>query len=629
MNCNHGRTLLALGMSIPLLWGCGGKGDAANSSDEETLTNVVSYDDDDWYTDYDENDCEVINLGDYTDKVTIVKAGTYVLQGTLKGQVEITVNKNDTVRLILDQVNITAENGPAISCTECKKLILSLPEGTKNMIADGSSYQDQSEDAPDAAIFSQDDLTINGLGELNVNAKYQDAVKTKDTLKLMSGRITVKAADDGFFGKDFLYVHEGTYAIDTGGDGLKTTYDKDNEKGDMVIENGTFAITAGNDGLQSEHSLAIYDGTFTITTGGGSVNSVTAKNAFEPGGFGRWEQPAHESSQETTASAKGVKAGSSLTIYGGVFQMDTSDDSLHSNGALTVEGANFTIASGDDGMHSDGTLTIQDGTVDITKSYEGIEGSNVIINGGDLLVTADDDGINAAGGNDNDNESQPSPDHFANGDHVIEIHGGSLQVDARGDGADANGSIVMDGGTMVIWGPEDGGNGALDYDSACDINGGILIALGSSQMAQAPSSNSSQNVIMFNLSAQSAQSFTYLTDSAGNVILGFNSPRSYSNIVISSPKLESGETYQLYTGGSGGSVNDYGYIESGISGGTQAASVTLNDRITSSGNAMGDYGAPLGNPQDRNPGGNPEDFSDRPARPDGGMDGDGIPPQRP
>ena len=96
MNCNHGRTLLALGMSIPLLWGCGGKGDAANSSDEETLTNVVSYDDDDWYTDYDDNDCEVINLGDYTDKVTIAKAGTYVLQGTLKGQVEILRQK--TVR---------------------------------------------------------------------------------------------------------------------------------------------------------------------------------------------------------------------------------------------------------------------------------------------------------------------------------------------------------------------------------------------------------------------------------------------------------------------------------------------------------------------------------------------------
>lgn len=613
MNYKQKRALLALGMSVSMLWGCGNGKDGVTEN-ADSAVDAVAYDEDDWYQDYKEQDCEVMNLSDYNDNVTISKSGTYVLKGNLKGQIVISVTKNDTVRLILDQVTITSETGPAILCTECKKLILSLPEGTKNTITDGTAYQDQSEDAPDAAIFSQDSLTVNGTGELIVNANYQDALKTKDTLKLMEGNISITAADDGIFGKDFLYIHGGSYTVEAKGDGLKTTYDKDDEKGDMIIENGTFTITAGNDGIQSEHCLTIYDGTFTIQSGGGSVNAASADNAFEPGGFGRWNHTSQESSQETTPSAKGVKAGTKLTIHGGIYQMDTSDDSFHANGDLVMEDGNLTIASGDDGMHSDGTLTVQNGTIQVTKSYEGIEGSKVIINGGNLLVTASDDGINAAGGSDEDNEAQPSPDHFTTGDHIIEVHGGSLQVDARGDGVDSNGSILMDGGTMVIWGAEDGANGALDFDSTCDINGGTLIALGSSQMAQSPSASSTQNAVIINLPTQSAKSLTYLSDEAGNVLLGFTSPRAYSNIVISTPKLKSSETYEIYTGGSGGTVNDYGYIESGIGNGTQAGTVTINDGITVYGNAGGSFGDPQGKP-----GGHRGDFSDRPTPPNGDM----------
>ncbi len=623
MNYRRKRRLFALGMSLSVLWGCSDE-NSVDASNNETTANVVSYDDDDWYQDYNEQDCEVINLNDQTGKVTISRAGTYLLKGTLKGQVEIAVSQKDSVRLILDQVNITSESGSAIICTQCKKLILSLPEGTKNTVIDGSTYQDQSEDAPDAAIYSQDDLTINGTGELIINANYQDGIKTKDTLKLMEGSVSIKAVDDGILGKDFVYVHEGTYTVDAGGDGMKTTYDKDNEKGDMIIENGTFTITAGNDGVQSEHRLAIYDGTFTINSGGGSVNAATATNAFEPGGFGRWNQPVSESSQTTTASAKGIKAGSELTIYGGLYQMDTSDDAFHSNDELMVENGHFTIASGDDGLHADGTLTIQSGSINITKSYEGIEGSELIINGGDLLVTSSDDGLNAAGGSDEDNETQPSPDQFKDKDHKIVIHGGSLQIDAQGDGIDSNGSILMDGGTMVIWGAEDGANGALDYDTSCDVNGGTLIAVGSSQMAMAPSASSTQNAVMINLPTQSAQSLSYLSDNSGNMILGFTSPRAYSNVVISSPKLKSDETYQLYIGGSGGSVNDYGYIESGIGSGTAAATLTLNDRISVYGNAGNGFGAPQGNS-----GGKPNNIPDQPMPPDDNRKENNDPGKRP
>lgn len=577
---------IILGLCLGMLGGCSGKDGNANTQREENTESGIVYDADDWYSEYDKSDVNVIDLDAQSDEVIISEAGSYELSGTLKGSVVVQVKEQDSVRLILNHATIQSEDGPAILATQGEKLILSLPEGSENVITDGTVYRDQSSDAPDAAVYVKNDLTINGDGRLSVTGNYRDAIKTKDTLKLMSGSYVVKAADDGIIGRDFVYVHDGAYAIEAAGDGIKTTYDSDDSKGDIIIEGGTFDIQTENDGIQSEHCLSIYDGTFTIQSGGGSVNGVTAKNAFEPGGFGRWNQTVSDAAQtEDTPSAKGIKSGSDMILQGGIYDMDTSDDSFHSNAGLTVAGGSFSVASGDDGFHSDGTLRIQDGSVDVVNSYEGLEGSDVIIDGGYLSVKASDDGINAAGGSDADNASQPSPDHFADGDHRLEIHGGVIQVDAMGDGLDANGSIVMDGGSVVICGPEDGANGALDYETEFEMNGGILIALGSSQMAQAPSQTSSQYGMMVNVTMQEAKSVAYLCDEDDNVMIGFTSPRAYSSIVISTPQLQAQGTYRLYVNASGGTINDNGYMESDLQGGTLADTITLTSQITISGNA--------------------------------------------
>ena len=87
-------------------------------------------------------------------------------------------------------------------------------------------------------------------------------------------------------------------------------------------------------------------------------------------------------SDSTSTSAKALKAGNEVNISGGEFKIDSADDSVHSNGNIVITGGNISAASGDNGMHADGNLTISDGTVDITKSYEGIEGAIVTIDGG-------------------------------------------------------------------------------------------------------------------------------------------------------------------------------------------------------------------------------------------------------
>ena len=95
-----------------------------------------------------------------------------------------------------------------------------------------------------------------------------------------------------------------------------------------------------------------------------------------------------------------------------------------------MESGAFTISTGDDGFHADGALTINGGTISILQSYEGLEGSTVEINGGDIQLTASDDGVNAAGGSDGDNSNS----FRADGSHFVGITAGTLWVVLRATG---------------------------------------------------------------------------------------------------------------------------------------------------------------------------------------------------
>lgn len=574
-------------------------GCSQNSEDEivndvgsSIISSNITYEEDDAYQEVDEASVTTINLDEQNGDVQIDKAGTYILSGTLQdGTIRISVSKEETVRLVLQNAIISSSNFAGIYCAQAKKVIISLPSGTVNSISDGTTYEGVVDEEPSAAIFAKDSMSINGTGTLHVTGNHNDAITSKDTLKIIEGTYVLTAVDDGIVGRDALYVHSGSYQINAGGDGLKTTYDTDDTKGDMWIEGGDFKIVAGNDGVQSEHNLTIYDGTFTIETGGGSINGSTSANVNQPGGFGMWQET---TTQEDTASAKGIKAGTSLSIAQGSYALDTSDDSIHSNETIILSSGNYVITSGDDGVHADMSVQIDGGNIDIQKSYEGIESAIININAGDIQIKASDDGINAGGGNDGSSTNgRPGENSFSgNSDIALNIHGGILQVDASGDGLDSNGTITMDGGTVVVSGSSNSGNGALDYGSEFTMDGGILIATGMSGMAQGVSASSSQNSIMVNLSAtQEASSTFYISDETGSIKLGVSPVKSYNSVLISAPSLTSDATVSAYTNGTGGSVNDAGYIDGECSGGTLVDSVTLQTGSSTIGNAgMGGQG---------------------------------------
>lgn len=272
------------------------------------------------------------------------------------------------------------------------------------------------------------------------------------------------------------------------------------------------------------------------------------------------DQSESDTSDSDSASTKGIKADGRLYINGGTFTINSADDSVHSNSAVIINDGTYTLTTGDDGVHSGEALEINGGTITISESYEGLEGLTVTINDGDIDITSSDDGINAAGGTEemgfggmgNDSTEDTSTDEM-----WMEINGGYIHVLAGGDGIDSNGDITVNGGEVYIDGPSDNGNSAIDYGdrSACYINGGTVVAIGSSGMAEDISDDSDQQVMLVKLDSQKEAGEVTLTDSDGNEIITYTALKAYDCVIISAKDLEAGQTYTLTTSGTQTSVD--------------------------------------------------------------------------
>lgn len=522
--------------------------------------------------------------------VTITSVGIYRISGILNGgQIIVRAGDDAKVKLILDGASITNDSGAPISVISADKTIITLAEGTDNSVTDGKLYvfDEAGADEPDAAIFSKDDLTINGDGLLTVTAQYNHGIVSKDDLKITCGHITVTAPGDGIRGKDSVAVKDGTIMIDAGGDGIQSSNDEDLEKGYVSIEGGTITITAGEDGIQAETSLSVTGGLLNITTGNGSGTSGTT-NMNPRGGM----------TTATTAadsSTKALKANGPVTITGGTITIDSADDAIHSDDRIRIDSGSITASTGDDGIHANSTLAINGGTIDILKSYEGLEAKVITINSGTIHVTASDDGINAADGSGGlmmPGRAGPVQNAAATSSSIsLTINGGYIYVNANGDGIDVNGPITMTDGMVIVNGPTNNGNGALDYDSTFTMNGGYLVTAGSSGMAMAPGSSSSQYSVMVNFdSAQPAGTMVHIETDSGEDLLTFMPTKTYQSVVLNSPELGKGMSCYVYTGGkSTGTVRDGLYTGGTYSGGTPATTFTISNVVTTTGStaAMG------------------------------------------
>lgn len=521
---------------------------------------------------------------------TIIQPGVFAVSGEMsEGQIVVNVDKTTypegVVELDLMGVNLTNTTDSPIYVAaigdECQIVAKS---GYTNTISDGTSYTNA--DAGVGAIYACDDLKIKGTGSLTVNGNCEDAIVCKNDLKLYNGSITVNAVDDAIRGKDSVTIGNSSdtdfsalsiSVNSTSGDGIKSTETDDTTKGTITINGGTINANVFSDGIQGEQNVVINDGTINIYTYQGSTYSGTGSSSGnQPGGM------QDGNNNKTENSAKGIKAvglydeagttwqsAGNITINGGTITVDSSDDSLHCGGDMTILGGKLTLATADDGIHSDhsliigtsGDLDLYSPYVEITKSYEGVEGVDITLNNGTVLVTSSDDGYNAAGGTDSSGTTSPggwNPGQMGSGSQTLVINGGYTYVNAAGDGLDSNGTLTINGGYVFV-SQTGGGNSPIDCDTTWSNNGGVVIAGGSNDMFS-ESIPASYTAVSRNCSI-SAGTVVSVTDSSGNVLGSMTFANSAAAIVLCATNGAS-----AYTGGT-------------ISGSTSLPSSSTNNNM--------------------------------------------------
>lgn len=571
------------------------------SSDESSKASETSsravYDEDDIASQYNSFDAE-INLNESSatvtgskesveikDKnITITKGGTYHLSGSLNnGQLNVT--GTEKVKLYLDGVSIENKNGAAIVCTNEKRTIITLAEGTENTLSDGGNYTIPNEDTV-AVIYAKDKLTINGNGILTVNGKVSDGIISKDDLKITGGIINVNAENNGIKGTDSVAICGGMLNVTAGNDGIKSTKADNTEKGWIAIDGGDITVTADGDGIQAENTLEITAGKLSITTNGEIDTSSSDEFSMMPGGHGGFgsndefgggrpddfrfsndegfpnAQPTADITEtnaddNNTLSSKGIKSGSTMTVTGGTVQVNSTDHCVHSSNALNISAGNLSLSSSmAKGISSHGDMTISgdETIITIEKCTEGIESKSVMnIDGGNIrILDASDDGLNT-GGN-------------TGSDHTMNINGGTIYINSAADGTDSNGDTNFNGGLLIVSGPVSGGDGSIDGDGTMTLNGGTILGLSSRGMMEYPAG------CMVTTSANaSAGDMISVLDSNGELIITIKTNKDVSDIIYADGTGSNMASYKLVTGGSfEGTLCEDGWAVSGkIENGTE------------------------------------------------------------
>ena len=437
--------------------------------------------------------------------ITITKAGNYKLTGTYEGQIKVEAADSDMIRLILNNATITNSTGAAINVVEADEVVIYTASSTTNTVSDGSSYSDTASGSPDAAIYSKSDLTLAGEGTLKVEGKYEESIHTSDGLVIASGTLEVSAANTGIKGKDYVDILDGTVTVTASQDGIKATNDSDGNRGWVRLSGGIVNISAGDDGFKAERVVEISGGTLNITQ-----------------------------------ANEGIEA-QYINILDGTVNVTSSDDGINASYSTTTT--------------TDSTSTSSTGTESTTATSTNQSAQNRQ-NSAPQVPSGSAGQASAGGQAPSGTMGQPQAGGGMGGggtfevvDATINISGGTVTVNANGDGIDSNGTATLSGGTLIVNGPFTGGNASLDTNGDLLLNGTTVTAANSGDMFEAPSTNSTSGYVKIsNVSNLSSGTTVQVTDSSGNVVANYKVTNSSTALIlVSSSKITKGQSYTVYT----------------------------------------------------------------------------------
>lgn len=598
------NVLLVLSAAL-LLTGClsrGGRTNSSNSNTNSIVTNSDSLSGDnnldtditeDVTEDGDDNDFDNVEIGEesveapdsydsFSDN-TISAAGNYYLKGNYSA-ISITAAKNSIVYVFLDGATISSSEGVAFGSKNAITLHLVLLSNSENTIT--NDFLDTN------AFHIKGTVLISGSGTLNLESKQKSGLKVSKDLYIYPG-VTINSKGNAHAITARSITSKGATLNVTSEtkDGLQAEVDSDvtaftSSQGFIhLVDTNVTADTYG-DGIQADTYVYISGGTHNITTHGefvpySSENMTTYEletDDFKYIKSGQdYKRVAKDEIRNLSSayyalktSVKGIKAGA-IEVDGSdvsgdyeiyiahlaTVNISSYDDCVHANlGDVTIDSANLELSTYDDGLHADYNLVVNNASIGVSKSYEGLEGANVTINGENtnLVLNSSDDGINAA----SDLVSSTT----------LTVNAGYLRVYASGDGLDANTALNLNGGTVIVEGPGSG-NGSLDADQI-NFNGGIIMAYSTSGMTERMSAK--QYTFLYQGSNIAYGTLVGVVDSSGNTLYSYTLKQSCNQIIFSHPNMALNQTYKL------------------MAGSNVLASITMTSTLVTSGTSSGGPG---------------------------------------
>jgi hypothetical protein len=430
------------------------------------------------------------------------------------------------------------------------------------------------EDSPDVAsatVYDGGTITKAGTyrisgeqGDVIVDAGDADVVLILDNATI-AGQINVVSADK-------VQVHAvGSSTVTATAPDSAAIY----SHADLMLSgDGTVTVHSegeGADGIASSDDLALYSGTWKVTA---------ADDAFR----GKDSASVLGGHLDATAGDDGVRSDVAVHLSGGTVDVNAGGDGVHSDVALLIDGGDVTVASSTEGLEA-GLLSISDGTVNLTSSDDGINGSGATSVDATTEQEQQEQSEEAAGpqppegmpeppqgmqeppqGMQQPQEGMQPPQQGgasggqpgagmeqSTGEQIV-ISGGTVKVNAAGDGIDSNGDLRINGGTVLVFGPSDGANGTFDYAGSFSIDGGTVIGLGSAGMPADPTGGT-QSFISAHLDSSVTGGAVTIEDSSGTVIATIEAgDKPFALVQYSSDKISAGQSYTVKAGASSVSV---------------------------------------------------------------------------
>ena len=487
--------------------------------------------------------------------VTIKKGGVYAFTGNCEdGAIIVDSEDEEQVRIVLNDLTLTNTKGSAIYIKKAAKMIITSYLQTTNTLSDGESYADET---VNAAIYTEGDLTINGEGLTNIFGNYQNAISVAGDLKITSGTLNIQSKDDGVVAGKGISIKNGSYNIQANASAFKTTSVADAE-GFVGIESGNFTLTTGSDAVSTTGSIYMLNGSLNAITAGGS--NISSENA------------------------KGLKAGGNVEVYGGLLIFDTADDSVYAQGNVHVNTGCFNISSGDDGIVAGEELSMNGGSITVTKAYEGIEANALQFNSGFVDITASNDGINIAGGEDSSASEERTGKNgiTRSGSGEVQITETCINVKAEEDGIDVAGNISSQSGSVHVRGGQNSASGSIVCSGNYTVHGGIVFAAGNESELSVPAESSEQNIVCLEYAEQqTADKAVVVKDSKGNTVVCFAPAAPFQKVLLSQSTFEKNKEYILYDASVNGDAVTFSEVsEDNLTLGEKIAEFKVSEGIT-------------------------------------------------